>query len=159
MKIRKNRKVVFLDRDGTLIYEPWDTKQVDESSKLRILPGVIKELKRLRQIGYVFVIVTNQDGLGTNTFPIEKFDAVQEEMLGRFRDEDINFYRIFICSHFEDDHCDCRKPKTGLVAKFLSEEVIDFEHSFVLGDRDTDMEFARNIGVSGYKVKTNRGLT
>ena len=142
------KKILFIDRDGTLISEPAD-KQVDSMDKLVLLPNVISSLLRLKEAGYVFVMVTNQDGLGTASFPKKNFIPPHEMMLRVFESQGISFESIRICPHFLKDNCDCRKPKVGLVLDFLSEQVIDRSHSYVIGDRETDMQLAKNLGVTG----------
>ena len=155
MKNQKEKlKIAFLDRDGVLIYEPQDTKQIDSLEKLEILPNVISGLRNLLNSGYKLVMVSNQDGLGTKSFPARDFEIVQNELLDVFKKEGISFYKIFICPHFEKDGCNCRKPKTGLLEKFLEED-IDFQKSFVIGDRKSDEELAKNIGVRFYQVEVN----
>ncbi|MFA5750790.1 MAG: bifunctional histidinol-phosphatase/imidazoleglycerol-phosphate dehydratase HisB [Candidatus Paceibacterota bacterium] len=148
-------KVAFLDRDGVLIYEPQDTKQIDSLEKLQILPKVITGLKTLLNSGYKLVMVSNQDGLGTKSFPTVDFEVVQNKLLEIFKEEEISFSEIFICPHFESDKCSCRKPKTGLLEKFLSTNLIDLEKSFVVGDRKSDEELAKNLGVKFYQVEVN----
>ena len=143
----KKIKIAFLDRDGVLIYEPQDTKQIDSLKKLEILPNVISGLKTLLNSGYKLVMVSNQDGLGTKSFPMRDFEKMQNKLLDVLKKEGISFYKIFICPHFEKDRCNCRKPKTGLVKKFLVEENIDLDKSFMVGDRKSDEGFAKNIGV------------
>lgn len=140
-------KIAFLDRDGTLIFEPLDTKKIDSLDRLKILPGVVQGLKMLIANDYKLVLVSNQDGSG--------FEIPQEKFLEILRDEGIEFYKIFICPHLSDANCLCRKPKIGLVEEFIKSENIDFEKSFMLGDRDTDLEFASNIGVAGFRMVTN----
>ena len=148
-------KVAFLDRDGVLIYEPEDTKQIDSLEKLKILPGVISGLKCLLNSGYKLVMVSNQDGLGTKSFPTRDFEVVQNKLLEILKEQGVSFYEIFICPHFEKNKCNCRKPKTGLLEKFLKEENIDIEKSFVVGDRKSDEELAKNIGVRFYQCEVN----
>jgi imidazoleglycerol-phosphate dehydratase/histidinol-phosphatase len=144
-------KIAFLDRDGCLIIEPAD-EQVDRLDKVALVPGVIPALLRLRDAGYEFVMVTNQDGLGTPAFPRAAFEQVQEFVLGLFESQGIIFRRIFVCPHRPDAGCMCRKPSPGLLGDFLGTLTIDRDRSFVAGDRVTDMEFARNIGVQGFRV-------
>ena len=144
-------KIAFLDRDGCLIVEPAD-EQVDRLDKVALVPGVIPALLRLRDAGYEFVMVTNQDGLGTPAFPQAAFQQVQDFVVGLFASQGIKFGRVFICPHGPGDGCRCRKPSPGLLGDFLSTAVIDRERSFVAGDRVTDMEFARNIGIQGFRV-------
>lgn len=149
-------KVAFLDRDGTLIFEPPDSRQIDSVDQVRILPGVIEGLKRFQSEGYKLVLVSNQDGRGTSAFPEEAFRKPQEKFLRLLKKEGIVFHEIFICPHFEKDKCACRKPKTGLVSAFLKEnQKLNLEQSFMLGDRNTDLQFARNLGVRGFKMETN----
>lgn len=148
-------KIAFLDRDGTLIFEPLDTKKIDSLDRLKILPGVINGLKKLLDDGFKLVLVSNQNGIGTKDFPEEDFRIPQNKFLEILKNEGIEFYKIFVCPHLPNVGCDCRKPKTGLVKNFVKSEEIDFEKSFMLGDRDTDLEFARNIGVLGFKMVTN----
>jgi imidazoleglycerol-phosphate dehydratase / histidinol-phosphatase len=149
------RKIAFLDRDGTLIFEPQDTFQVDSVDQLQILPGVIENLQLLLQNDYQLVMVTNQDGLGTKSNPYENFYAVQNKLLEILERKGISFFRIFICPHFPKDNCACRKPKLGMVEKFLAEEPINRDDSIMVGDRETDRQFAQNIGIRCLKMDTN----
>ncbi len=145
------KKVLFVDRDGTLIEEPPD-QQVDALEKLRLAPAVIPALLRLRDRGWRFVMVTNQDGLGTDAFPREHFERCQEHLLAIFRSQGIEFDRVFVCPHDEADRCGCRKPRTGLLTRYLAETALDTERSAVVGDREADMALARNIGIRGIPV-------
>lgn len=142
------QKVLFIDRDGTLIEEPYDF-QVDSLAKIRLVKGVIPALLELARAGYRFVMVSNQDGLGTDSFPEERFEECHAHVLALFASQGIDFDDVFICPHFEEDGCDCRKPRTGLLTKFLAASHIDTERSAVIGDRETDLELARRIGVRG----------
>ncbi len=151
----KLQKVAFLDRDGTLIFEPPDTKQIDSLDDLRILQGVVPVLQSLIEQGYKLVMVSNQDGLGTTSFPQDAFDVVQTKLLNLFFRKSISFERIYICPHFQDDICACRKPKTGLLTEFLRITPIDWDQSFMVGDRNSDALFAENIGVRCYLMETN----
>jgi imidazoleglycerol-phosphate dehydratase/histidinol-phosphatase len=137
--------VVFLDRDGTIIVEPPD-EQIDSLEKLELIPGAIEGLRLLRHRGFELVLVTNQDGLGTDRFPQSSFDAPQKKLLGILQGEGITFSHIFICPHTPADQCSCRKPKTGLVANYLKEKALDLQRTFVIGDRKTDVQFGKNIG-------------
>jgi len=148
-------KVAFIDRDGTLIDEPRDTRQVDSLEKLRVLPGAIDGLKRLQAEGYELVMVSNQNGLGTPSFPTNDYKIVQDALLKILEEQDIAFSAVFVCPHFPKDTCVCRKPKIGLVKNFLKTETIDYERSFVVGDRKSDADFAKNIGVRFYEMETN----
>lgn len=149
------KKVAFLDRDGTLIFEPPETGQIDSIELLKILPGVVEGLKALKRQGYSLVLVSNQDGMGTKSFPAASFKKPHEKFLQLLKKDGITFEKIFICPHFESDDCKCRKPKTGLVSSWLSKEKIDPVRSFVLGDRPTDFELARNLGIPGFSMLTN----
>jgi imidazoleglycerol-phosphate dehydratase/histidinol-phosphatase len=145
------QKILFLDRDGTLNREP-DDFQVDALDKIRLVEGVMPALIALRDAGYRFVMVTNQDGLGTDSFPEPSFRECHEHIVDLFTSQGIHFDETFICPHFDADQCDCRKPRTGLLTKYLASTDIDVEASAVIGDRDTDMQLARNIGVRGMLI-------
>lgn len=145
---------LFIDRDGTLVEEPHD-EQVDALEKIRFLPGVFAALNELKRRGYRLVMVTNQDGLGTSSFPQAHFDKAHEFIVEAFRSQGIEFERTFICPHFKTDGCDCRKPKTALVDGFVREGTVDLAASAVIGDRDTDMQFATNLGIRAIRVRHN----
>ena len=144
-------KVLFIDRDGTLIEEPHDN-QVDALDKIRLVRGVIPALLELADNGYRFVMVSNQDGLGTVSFPLEHFEACHKHVVALFESQGIRFDETFICPHFDDDGCDCRKPRTGLLTQFLASNNLDNVKSAVIGDRDTDLELARRLGLRGFLV-------
>src|SRR5437016_1644804 len=120
----RKRKILFLDRDGTLIVEPVD-EQIDSLEKFALLPEVIPALLRLQQAGYELFMVTNQNGLGTPSFLPEKFAAPQQLLLQIFASQGIHFADILICPHFPEDNCDCRKPKLGLVLDYLCSGTLD----------------------------------
>jgi imidazoleglycerol-phosphate dehydratase / histidinol-phosphatase len=143
--------ILFLDRDGTLIEEPHD-ETVDRLDKLRLVPGVIPALIKLRDAGYRFVMVTNQDGLGTARFPHEAFQGPHDFLIDLLSSQGIEFDGILICPHYEADECDCRKPKTRLVDDYLKDVAMDPARSAVIGDRLTDLELARRLGVAGLRV-------
>lgn len=153
------QKYAFLDRDGALIFEPQDTYQIDSLEKLKILPGVLEGLKKLIVQGYKLAMISNQDGLGTPSFPQEDFEKPHNKMLEIFKENGITFDKIFICPHFTKDACACRKPKIGLVEEFFRTTEVDRQNSFMYGDRDTDREFAENIGVRFVKADTNGAFT
>lgn len=144
-------QVLFIDRDGTLIEEPEDF-QVDNTSKVRLVPGVIPALLEIAANGYRFVMVSNQDGLGTESFPHEDFDGPHALTMQLFESQGIGFDEVFICPHMPDDGCDCRKPRTGLLTKYLAANDLNLERSAVIGDRETDMQLAEKIGVRGIRV-------
>ncbi len=143
---------LFIDRDGTLVEEPPD-EQVDSLEKIRFMPGVFAALSELQRRGYRFVMVTNQDGLGTPSLPQSAFEKPQAFILEAFRSQGIEFDAIFICPHFKTDNCSCRKPKTGLLERFVREAPVDLAASAVIGDRDTDLQLATNLGVRGFRVR------
>jgi len=147
-------KVLFIDRDGTLIEEPEDF-QVDAIEKVRLVPNVIPALLELARHGFRFVLVSNQDGLGTSSFPEEKFDVCQKHTLDLFASQGIRFDEVFICPHMPDDNCECRKPRTGLLTRYLAATDINLRLSAVIGDRPTDMELAERIGVRGLLVNSD----
>jgi imidazoleglycerol-phosphate dehydratase/histidinol-phosphatase len=144
-------RIAFLDRDGTLVREPAD-QQVDRLEKVALVPGVIPALLELRDAGYEFVMVSNQDGLGTAAFPEPDFRLVQDFILELFASQGIRFRQVFICPHLPDTGCDCRKPKSGLLREFLRETPLDRSASVVIGDRESDMELAANIGLRGLRI-------
>ena len=140
------KKILFIDRDGTIIKEPED-EQIDAFEKLQFVEGAIGGLAFLRQhTDYEFVMVSNQDGLGTSAFPEETFWPVQHFILQTLKGEGVTFDDILIDPHFHEDHAPTRKPGTGLVEKYMNNPEYDMTHSYVIGDRDTDRQFAANIG-------------
>jgi imidazoleglycerol-phosphate dehydratase/histidinol-phosphatase len=144
-------KIAFLDRDGTLIIEPPDA-QIDRLDKLALVPGVIPALLRLQAAGYEFVMVTNQDGLGTASFPAEQFRVPQQFLLDLLASQGIRFREIFVCPHTPEEACACRKPRTGLLTAFLARTPLDRAASVVVGDRATDLELAANLGLRGLRL-------
>ncbi|MBT8085875.1 MAG: bifunctional histidinol-phosphatase/imidazoleglycerol-phosphate dehydratase HisB [Woeseia sp.] len=143
--------ILFIDRDGTLVAEPED-EQIDALAKIRLIPDVIPALLRLAHAGYRFVMVSNQDGLGTATFAQQDFDQCQSHIVQLFASQGIVFDDVLICPHRQEDSCGCRKPRTGLLTKLLAGTDLDRRRSAVIGDRSTDMEFAENIGIRGFRL-------
>ncbi len=147
-------RALFIDRDGTLIDEPED-QQVDAIEKLVFAPDVIPCLLALRDAGFELLLVSNQDGRGTASFPEEDFARPHAFMQAVFRSQGITFREEFICPHLPSDNCGCRKPRTGLLSAFLVQNPIDAERSVVIGDRETDLQLAGNLGLKGFRLDIN----
>ncbi len=142
------RRILFLDRDGTLIIEPQD-KQIDSLEKLELVAGVIPALLELKAAAYEFVIVSNQDGLGTDSNPLENFQPPHDKMLSLFASQGIIFAAEHIDPHFESDGSANRKPGIGMLLDYLKSGELDLQDSWVIGDRETDLQLARNMGIGG----------
>ncbi|BDC99856.1 bifunctional histidinol-phosphatase/imidazoleglycerol-phosphate dehydratase HisB [Persicobacter psychrovividus] len=148
----KKKKVLFIDRDGTIIVEPPIDYQVDSLEKLGFLPKALSNLRKIsEQLDYELVMVTNQDGLGTDSFPEETFWPAHNKMMQMLEAEQIHFSAVHIDRTFEADNAPTRKPNTGLLTDYFSEEY-DLENSFVLGDRATDIQLAENLGAKGILI-------
>jgi imidazoleglycerol-phosphate dehydratase/histidinol-phosphatase len=144
--VRMQKRVLFIDRDGTLIVEPPLTFQVDSPEQLTFTPAVIRNLYFIRKkLDFDLVIVSNQDGLGTPDYPQENFDAVQGKMLEIFENEGIIFDKIYIDKSRPEDKLPTRKPEIGMLTEYLNGDW-DLEHSFVIGDRLSDVQLAKNLG-------------
>lgn len=147
-----SQKILFIDRDGVLIEEPAD-EQIDAFEKFRLVPGCIAALQRLRDAGFQFVMVSNQDGLGTPSFPREAFEGPQRLLLQILESQGISFREVLIDESFAHEGKPTRKPGIGLVMHYLRDRGIDLEGSAMVGDRETDMQFAANLGVRGFRLK------
>jgi imidazoleglycerol-phosphate dehydratase/histidinol-phosphatase len=146
------KKILFIDRDGTLIYEPSDF-QIDSFEKLSFLPGVFSWLGKIaRELDYEFVMVTNQDGLGTSTFPEDTFWPVQNFIIKALEAEGVIFSEICIDRSFEKDNSPNRKPNTGMLTNYLNGSY-DLKNSYVIGDRITDIKLAKNLGAKAIFIK------
>jgi len=147
------KKVLFIDRDGVLIEEPPSDFQVDSFEKLRFFPGVFSGLGKIaRQLDFELVMVTNQDGLGTKSYPTENFQGPHDMLIKTLEGEGIVFAEQCIDKTFPAENAPTRKPRTGLLLKYLNGEY-DLANSFVIGDRLTDMELAKNLGAKGIYMK------
>ena len=142
----KNKPVLFIDRDGTLIHEPKTDFQIDSLEKLSFIPGVFRGMIKVADLNrYKLVMISNQDGLGTSSFPEETFWPAHNKMLEAFENEGVVFDEILIDRSFEHENLPTRKPGTGMLEHYLTDDYIH-EHSFVIGDRLTDVILAKNIG-------------
>lgn len=145
------KKYLFVDRDGTLIAEPPD-QQIDAYDKLALLPGVIPALRRCSEAGYELVMVTNQDGLGTDSFPEAQFWGPHRLMLQIFESQGVRFADTLIDRSFAHENLPTRKPGTGLMHSYLADDGWSRRASAMVGDRSTDLQFAANIGVRGFQL-------
>lgn len=146
----KQQRLLFIDRDGTLIEEPAD-EQIDSFEKLRFVKGVLKNLSFISdKLDFRLVMVTNQDGLGTDSFPEDTFWPVHKFMLRTLEDEGIVFDEQLIDRHFPEDNSPMRKPGTGMLTKYIDNPEYDLANSYVIGDRDTDRQLADNLGCRAF---------
>ncbi len=144
-------KYLFIDRDGTIIEEPEDF-QIDRLDKLRLVPQVIPALLQLQAAGYQLIMVSNQDGLGTDSFPQVDFDGPHQMLQSILESQGIRFAAEHIDPHFEHDNAPTRKPGIGMLLPYLQSGDMDFSRSAVIGDRETDLQLADNLGVRGFRV-------
>ena len=144
------QKTILVDRDGTLIYEPPDNMAVSSLDQMRLLPGVIRALHQLCAAGYRLVLVSNQDGLGTPQNPIENYEYLNRKLFALLCNEGVEFEAVFTCPHYENDFCECRKPRTGMVTTYLQNRPLLLSDSFMVGDRITDAEFATRLGIPAF---------
>lgn len=141
------KKILFIDRDGTLVIEPPIDYQLDSLEKLEFYPRVFRNLGFIRsKLDFEFVMVTNQDGLGTSSFPEDTFWPAHNLMLKTLAGEGITFDDILIDRSFPEDNAPTRKPRTGMLTKYIDNPEYDLAESFVIGDRPTDVELAKNLG-------------
>ena len=151
------KRVLFIDRDGTLIKEPAD-EQIDGFDKLEFYPKVFQYLGKIaRELDFEIVMITNQDGLGTAVYPENTFWPVHHFVMQTFKNEGVEFAAQFIDRTFAKDNAPTRKPNTGLLTKYFSEDY-NLENSFVIGDRLTDVELAKNLGAKGIYINDDTNL-
>ncbi len=152
------KKLLFIDRDGTLVLEPEDY-QVDSFQKLKFYPQVFTYLSKIaKELDYELVMVTNQDGLGTKSHPEENFWPVQNFIIETFESEGIKFEDIFIDKTFAKDNAPTRKPNIGLLTRYFDKDSYDLENSFVIGDRITDVKLAKNLGSKAIFINNDESL-
>lgn len=156
-------KVAFLDRDGTFIWEPEKPADVDSretfplksADEVKFMDGAIDGMRALVEKGYILVMATNQTFLGTPRHPKEVFDEVMKKIESELRREGVHFDFVMVCPHGPDDGCDCRKPAIGGLKDFLNTQEIDLKNSLMFGDRETDGQFAKNLGVRFVRIVSN----
>ena len=149
-----SKRVLFIDRDGTIVVEPSD-EQLDSFDKLEFVPGVFKSLSFLREhTDFEFVMASNQDGLGTPSYPEKDFYPTHNFILNTLKGEGVSFDDILIDPHFPQDNAPTRKPGTGMFGKYMTDEY-DLSASYVIGDRATDVELARNLGCRAVLLQDN----
>ena len=152
-------KILFIDRDGTLIDEAAPSYQINTFQKLVFYKDVFFFLRKIAtEFNYTFVMVSNQDGLGTAFFPEENFWPVQEFILQCFENEKIKFAEVLFDYTLKEDNIDTRKPGTGLLKNYIDNSEYDLANSFVIGDRITDMKLAENLGCNGFWLNNGDGL-
>ncbi len=151
------KKVLFIDRDGTIVIEPPVDYQLDTFEKLEFYPKAIRNLYFIRQkLDFEFAMVTNQDGLGTSSFPEDTFWPVHNLVLNTLKNEGVTFDEIFIDRSFPEDNAPTRKPRTGMLTRYLDNDDYDLAGSFVIGDRATDVELAKNLGCKAILLQDNK---
>lgn len=153
------QKVLFIDRDGTLINEAPPTYQLDSFDKLRFYPQVFEYMTKIAvELDYELVMITNQDGLGTDSFPEHTFWPVQNFVIKSFEAEQVHFNKVLIDKTFPEENAPTRKPGTGMLVDYIDNEKYDLPNSFVIGDRITDMQLARNLGCKGIWINLDENL-
>lgn len=153
------KKILFIDRDGTLIKEAPPEYRVDSFSKLEFYPQVFRYLGMIvREFDYTLIMVTNQDGLGNADFPVTVFQPVHDLIIKSFANEGIIFSAVHIDRTYPAENKNTRKPGTGMLTAYLNDPVYDISNSFVIGDRITDMQLAKNIGCKGFWLNEDESL-
>src|ERR1700759_3881394 len=154
----KPKKILFIDRDGTLITEPPD-EQIDSFEKLEFYPGALQYLPKIAaELDFELVMVTNQDGLGTASFPEDTFWPVQDFVVKTFENEGVKFTKFCIDRTFAKDNAPTRKPRTGLLTEFFDAGKYDLKNSFTIGDRKNDVLLAHNLGAKSIWLNNHSNL-
>lgn len=152
-------KILFIDRDGTLIKEAPPTYQLDSFSKLEFYPDVFHFMRKIAtEFNYELVMVTNQDGMGTAAFPEDTFWPLHHFVMKSFENEDVFFTKVFIDRTYPAENAPTRKPGTGMLTEYINNPAYDLAGSFVIGDRITDMQLAKNLGCRGLWLNVDEGL-
>ena len=152
------KSILFIDRDGTLIIEPI-SGNIDGWDKLQFFPHVFKYMNLIAtEFDYELVIVSNQDGLGTEYFPYSDFQPIQDFIMKAFENEDVHFEAVYIDGSFKEDKSPNRKPRIGMIKHYMNNPDYDMENSFVIGDRITDVQMAKNLGCKGIWINRREGL-
>ena len=158
-KINKGRRILFIDRDGVLIKEVPPSYQLDSFDKLEFYPSVFKYLGKIAaEFNFELVMVTNQDGLGTASFPENTFWPIQNLLINSLKNEGIHFTEIYIDKTLPEQNAATRKPGLAMLAKYINNPDYDLVNSFVIGDRITDMQLAKNLGSKGFWLNTDVNL-
>ena len=154
-----NKRILFIDRDGTLIKEAPPTYQVDAWEKLEFYPGVFKYMGKIAdEFDYCLIMISNQDGMGTLSFPAEKFWPIHQHVIKSFENEGVHFYAVHIDKSFPEEHSPNRKPGIGMFTEYLNSPAYDIPNSFVIGDRITDVALAKNLRCKAIWLNNHPGL-
>ncbi len=153
------KKILFIDRDGTLVIEPPVDYQLDSLEKLEFYPGVFQYLAKIaKELDFLLVMVTNQDGLGTESFPEETFHPAHNKMMQAFENEGVHFHAVHIDKSFPHENAPTRKPRTGMLTEYLTGEY-DLANSYVIGDRLTDVQLAENLGCKSIYISDDKSVS
>jgi len=159
MELTTGKRILFIDRDGTLIKEAPPTYQVDAWEKLEFYPEAFQYMTKIaEELDYVLVMVTNQDGLGTPAFPEDTFWPIQQHVIKSFENEDVSFHAVYIDKSFPEDNSPNRKPGTGMLTEYMNTAAYDLPNSYVIGDRITDVQLAKNLGCKAIWLNNHPGL-
>lgn len=145
----KKNKVIFLDRDGTINV---DYEYVHDKNKLEFIDGSIEGLKKMQEMGFKLIIITNQSGIGRGYFTLEEYYNFNSYFLEELKSYGINIEKVYFCPHIHEDNCECRKPKIGMFKKAIDDYNVDIEKSFAIGDKERDLCICKQSSVSGIIV-------